>query len=544
MLLADVICVARKFVIPLVMYRWSSYTKFLSSCDCSYSYSSPVGDCHYFAIAKKWTKLQTHALRIIDKYPHLVHQIHYEAILENKVNVVQHLYDFIGERRFGGIKRQASVLFMKPAEDLINQSKHGRESLKACCLSYQFQNLHRGPSFAKNQNQKWKHQNDGLKEEEIQLIESVAHQIMAKLGYKPHLVGVKTQPTIFSDHDFAIFDAINKKGIERMYEQLKRENPGDFHRRQHQAEILQFQPTLIDESKWIADRFVKLSADEAISSVFLSQEEFAQRLTKEPSQSFDLSNHRHCRFGSATLQGYYPEEQNMINQDRSLIKTLDCKHNARSIWFSVFDGHGPYGHLCSEYVASNIVELFEKHACSSITTHKALEKAHQGAHKILTSNHDIDTTQSGTTAATILLNDNTITVSNVGDSSCILGYREFDNKMGAKLLCKAHTPLRADELERIQRAGGLVMTTGQRDGVEPLHQNWTTDNPPRIWSPSKRKFPGCGFTRSIGDNVAHTLGVTALPETIEHTIGSQDHVLIVATDGVTECEFYLFFSYC
>jgi len=477
----------------------------------------------------------------VDEYSHLVHQIHYEAILEDKGNVVQHLYDFIGERRFGGIKRQASVLFMKPVEDLINQSKSGRESLKAHHLSYQFQNLHRGPSFAKNQNQKWKHPDDGLKEGEIQLIESVAHQMMTKLGYEPHSVGVKTQPTIFTEHDFAIFETINKRSIEQMYEQLKRENPGDFHRRQHQTEVLQFQPTLIDESNWNTDRFVNLSADKAGSSVYLSQKELAQRLTMEPSQSFDLSNHRQCKFGSATLQGYYPEEPNKVNQDRSLIKTVDCKHNAPSIWFSVFDGHGPYGHLCSEYVASNIVELFEKHECLGITTHKALQKAHQRAHKLLTSNHDIDTTQSGTTAATILLNKNTITGSNVGDSSCILGYRKLNNEMGTKLLCTEHTPFRADELERIQKAGGLVMTTEQRDGVELLHQNWTTDNPPRIWSTSKDKFPGCGFTRSIGDDVAHTLGVTALPETFKHTINSQDHVLIVATDGVTECKYNLLF---
>jgi hypothetical protein len=42
---------------------------------------TPVGDCHYYAIAKKWAKLQSTAFRILKEVPYLLHKVHYEAIL-------------------------------------------------------------------------------------------------------------------------------------------------------------------------------------------------------------------------------------------------------------------------------------------------------------------------------------------------------------------------------------------------------------------------------------------------------------------------------
>ena len=79
------------------------------------------------------------------------------------------VYDFIGERRFGGIKRQATVIFMKENKDLINGAKRGREAQKAMKLSYQFQNLGRGPSFVKAQLEKWRNPITGLKYDDLQV---------------------------------------------------------------------------------------------------------------------------------------------------------------------------------------------------------------------------------------------------------------------------------------------------------------------------------------------------------------------------------------
>jgi len=59
---------------------------------------------------------------------------------------------------------------------------------------------------------------------------------------------------------------------------------------------------------------------------------------------------------------------------------------------------------------------------------------------------------------------------------------------------------------------------------------------PRIWSgTSVEKVPGCAFTRSLGDTVAHEIGVSEKPEFKQLAVQDGD-VIIIASDGVTECK--------
>ena len=82
---------------------------------------TPVGDCHYYAIIKKWVKLQEHAIKILSETPNLVCKVHYEELLEDKEAVVGRVYNFIGERRFGGIKRQAVSIDRSELSDSSGQ---------------------------------------------------------------------------------------------------------------------------------------------------------------------------------------------------------------------------------------------------------------------------------------------------------------------------------------------------------------------------------------------------------------------------------------
>ena len=88
---------------------------------------TPVGDCHRHAIVTKWTKLQHHALRIVNDFPELIYKLNYENkhIFKNKGIAVKNVYNFVGERRFGGVKRQAIFLCMYKTEDIINRAKNG-----------------------------------------------------------------------------------------------------------------------------------------------------------------------------------------------------------------------------------------------------------------------------------------------------------------------------------------------------------------------------------------------------------------------------------
>lgn len=58
-------------------------------------------------------------------------------------------------------------------------------------------------------------------------------------------------------------------------------------------------------------------------------------------------------------------------------------------------------------------------------------------------------------------------------------------------------------------------------------------DPPRIWSPYGA-FPGTAFTRSLGDEIAETLGVIALPEITSLQLSEDDRFVVIASDGVFE----------
>jgi serine/threonine protein phosphatase PrpC len=492
-----------------------------------------VGDCHYHAIVAKWTALQGHALRIVEEYPNLVHKVHYESILQDKESVVKGIYTFIGERRFGGVKRQASVLFMSPAEDLINGAKTGREATKAQSLSYQFENLGRGPSFAQQQNQKWRDPVTGLDQDNIQLVESVAYEMMQKLGYKTHLVGVVAEPSVFSQDDLRMFHELNKQGIQKMRAGLKVENPGDFERRANQAETLSLLPMLLED--WNETDLTK-SEHHLLGNCFLSEEDLLLRLEVAHGQTSSLSCGKQFRWAAASQRGYYPEEAEKPNQDSCKCEA-GIANGGNLHWFSVFDGHGPDGHTCSQYAAELIPKLFVSELSRGVHVRTSIERAHIDTHKHMLAESTIDVRQSGTTAVSFLLDNNKCLVANVGDSACILGSRTDGGGITTKKLCSEHTPFRADERERVKKAGGVIMTVDQRDGMVPVNENWDDSQaPPRIWSAEDDKFPGCGFTRSIGDSVAHSLGVTARPEIFEHTLDKKDCIVIVASDGITECE--------
>lgn len=98
--------------------------------------------------------------------------------------LISGIYDFVGDRRFGGVKRQASVMSIASVAESVSQAKCGDESFKAHTLSYQFKNLCRGESFAKEQMAKWKHPDTGLKKDELLIIESLAYDAMQYFGYE------------------------------------------------------------------------------------------------------------------------------------------------------------------------------------------------------------------------------------------------------------------------------------------------------------------------------------------------------------------------
>ena len=57
--------------------------------------------------------------------------------------------------------------------------------------------------------------------------------------------------------------------------------------------------------------------------------------------------------------------------------------------------------------------------------------------------------------------------------------------------------------------------------------------PARVWLKTQN-IPGLAMSRSIGDVVAHSVGVECEPEIKEFTLKKQDRILVIASDGLWE----------
>ena len=47
-------------------------------------------------------------------------------------------------------------------------------------------------------------------------------------------------------------------------------------------------------------------------------------------------------------------------------------------------------------------------------------------------------------------------------------------------------------------------------------------------------MPGLAMSRSLGDVLAHSVGVSSLPEVKSYQIGVQDKFIVIGSDGVYE----------
>ena len=133
----------------------------------------------------------------------------------------------------------------------------------------------------------------------------------------------------------------------------------------------------------------------------------------------------------------------------------------------------------------------------------------------------IDCSNSGSTCVTVLWKGNSLVCGNVGDSRAVLGKR-INGNWAYTDLSSDHKPELPLEKARIEASGGEVTVS-----------KFTNAGPPRVYIRNEG-FPGLAMSRSIGDEVAKTVGVTAEPDIRRHTISRDDKFMILASDGVWE----------
>ena len=102
-----------------------------------------------------------------------------------------------------------------------------------------------------------------------------------------------------------------------------------------------------------------------------------------------------------------------------------------------------------------------------------------------------------------------------------IGYPEMNFEY--QQLSKDHTPKILAEKQRVLDAGGRIdcftNKLGQKIG------------PPRVWLQTK-DAPGLAMTRSFGDQTAHTIGCTHVPDISLFSFTKNDRCIILASDGI------------
>lgn len=273
----------------------------------------------------------------------------------------------------------------------------------------------------------------------------------------------------------------------------------------------------------------------------LTKEQINSRIVSSPKAvKAKISDRLSIQYAFVSQRGYYPDALDKPNQDSYTVIPSFNGDDSR-VYFGVFDGHGTTGDLCSGFAKKEcperLVKILEKKNCTFLEAYsKSFEDTNAKLHA-----SRINDSLSGTTAICMFLDTDMIHVANVGDSRAVIATMSED-KLVAQPLSVDQTPYRSGERERVKRSGARVLTMDQLEGMAPVHDNWSPNlndqvdedgDPPRIWSPYGA-FPGTAFTRSIGDEIAETLGVIAMPEITSLQLTEDDRFVVIASDGVFE----------
>mmetsp|Transcript_25120 Transcript_25120/g.46257 ORF Transcript_25120/g.46257 Transcript_25120/m.46257 type:complete len:567 (+) Transcript_25120:60-1760(+) len=215
--------------------------------------------------------------------------------------------------------------------------------------------------------------------------------------------------------------------------------------------------------------------------------------------------------GAYSIMGKKHNFPGFPNQDRFVVVPIS-EHRT---FAAVMDGHGWKGHA----VARATAQLFEAHAPSvgvlpAAQLPPALSSLFHQAHNMLV--QDGLASMSGTTATVALIDTAaaTVTTAHVGDSRIIV--------CADAELCFATRDhvIDADAERHIRSCGGEVRAAAY-NGVAAR----------RVFMPGA-ELPGLGMSRALGDQEAHTLGVTCEPELHVVPFEPASGGIVIASDGL------------
>ncbi|KAK4582287.1 hypothetical protein RGQ29_025459 [Quercus rubra] len=263
---------------------------------------------------------------------------------------------------------------------------------------------------------------------------------------------------------------------------------------------------------------------------------------------------------SSFISMYTQQGKKGTNQDAMTVWE-DFTGDKERLFCGVFDGHGPLGHRVARTVRDNLpskltaaVEDSQHNRCkdvgaddeedhghndhsdSSLDSKDSIDnensqnlsfsswessfvKAFNETDEELGLDSSIDSYCSGTTAVTIVKQDEHLIIANLGDSRAVLGTRGDNDKLVPIQLTADHKPCVPSEAERIMSCEGRIFAADEEPDVY------------RVWMP-ECDCPGLAMSRAFGDFCIKDCGLISTPEVCYRKITSNDEFLVLATDGV------------
>lgn len=191
---------------------------------------------------------------------------------------------------------------------------------------------------------------------------------------------------------------------------------------------------------------------------------------------------------------------------------VETDSKTRISYFGVYDGHG--GDKVAIYTGANLHKIIAKQeAFKQHNFEQALKDGFLATDRAILSDPKYEEEVSGCTASVGIITHDKIYVGNSGDSRSVLGV-----KGRAKPLSFDHKPQNEAEKSRICAAGGFV-DFGRVNGNLAL----------------SRAIGDFEFKKSA-DLPPESQIVTAFPDVSIHDISDDDEFLVVACDGIWDCQ--------
>lgn len=211
---------------------------------------------------------------------------------------------------------------------------------------------------------------------------------------------------------------------------------------------------------------------------------------------------------------------------------------------SVFDGHGPNGHMVARYVRdylpAKVTKYYEQSRAREqrkgsendrdcyeneesdpffmLWKHRLIKCFHEMDEE-LESEAPVDSYSSGCTSVTVIKKGRNLVIANLGDSRAVLCTRDSSNELVPQQLTVDLKPNLPAEKERINSRRGRVLPMKEEPNVH------------RVWMPDQ-DCPGLAMARAFGDFCLKDYGLISTPEITHRRLTDDDEFLVLASDGI------------